>query len=289
MGSRESGKCTESVSPQTGVGCPPPSLKLVQGNGYKGEGRSSGLCRGFLLISKGENITREGMGIGCPVLVSGREPIFSRTCRCEQNNEAGLEHTFSLDTGLHWGIAGRPSQALTRLMNGTVDLYMHHASVQYLLPIGSAIRSLLCFQPIWYDTGSKAEARVIAQEKNGSATITCHLSVREGSLPTIFLLNELGGDAFSVARSKNGTEPPPTGWEPYEPSAGRWLHDPKRNIHFCIAMEAISEGVITELFWGREHTRDLCWAGYGFRITPLKSLSEVWCRYAVMFHQGEGP
>jgi hypothetical protein len=240
-------------------------------------------------MSKGENITREGMGIGCPVLVSGGETIFSRTCRYKQSNEAGLEHTFSLDTGLRWGVAGHPSRSLTRLMNGMVHLYMHHATVQYLLTIGSVFRSLLCIQPIWYDAGKKAEARVVYQAKDGSAMITCHLTAREGSLPTVFLLNELGADAFSGARSNAGEEHPPRGWEPYDPSMGRWLHDPERNIHFCIKMEAISEGVTTDLFWGREHTRDLCWAGYGFRITPLTSLSEFWCRYAVTFHHGDHP
>jgi hypothetical protein len=256
-------------------------LRFVQPGGFRGEGRSRGLSRGLIVLSGEENITREGMGIGCPVLVPDEEPIFSRTCSPLREEEGQIESLFMLDTGLGWGIHGTPVSALTRLVNGAVRLYMRFPPLQFLLPLGSAFRSLLSLRPIWYEVPVVAEVRCTYRIRDETVDITCQIQGRD--LPTIFLLNELGADTFSSAYGGGRTRTPPTGWRSYSAVDQRWLYDPARRIHFRLVWGEASEGMATHLFWGREHIGDLCWAGYGIRLTPQRSLSRASCRYSIAF------
>jgi hypothetical protein len=277
------------VLPSTEERAYPASPQIfVQAGEYRGEGRSRGLCRGLLPLANGENITREGMGIGCPVLVSRGNTIFSRTCTIDQQQDP-IKCTFLLDTSLGWGVTGHPSVVFTRLVNGIVNLYMHHPVLQPLLPIGTFFRSLLSIRPVWSAITPVAEARCTYSIDGSAVEIICRIQSRDKGLPIIFLLNEAGADAFVAAWSGDRVVDPPCGWEPYPLPEERWLYDPSRKLHFRITIEEVSEGLTADLFWGREQAGDLCWAGYGIRMIPQRPLPEASCRYTVAFNQEHSP
>jgi hypothetical protein len=211
---------------------------------------------------------------------------ISRTCNPVQEDEGRIECIFGLDTGMGWGTNEHPSPVLTWLVNRTINLYMHVPLLQSLLPIGSAFRSLFLIRPIWYEIPTVAEARYTYRVRKNSVEIACRIYGKGRDLPTIFVLNEVGADAFSAAYGAGKVIAAPHGWEPYPHSDERWLYDPSRRLHFHIALEEVSEGMAAHLFWGREKARDLCWAGYGIRMEPQRPLSAAMCRYSVVFNRG---
>ncbi|MDD1679712.1 MAG: hypothetical protein LUO93_11090 [Methanomicrobiales archaeon] len=263
-----------------------PPVRFVPGGIYQGEGRSRGLSRGLLVLDKGENLTREGLGIGCPVALDYGETVFSRTHYEWKEQEGCYECTFSLDTGLGWGITGQRSRVLSQLVNGAVDLYMKHPALQPLLLIGNIFRSFFLIRPVWYEIPAKTEVEFRYQIKGDSVEITCRIHGHGWDLPTICLLNELGGEAFCTSWSEGEEVAPPRGWECYPHPLEQWLFDPSRGLHFRIALGRVSEGIATHLFWGRERTRDLCWAGYGIELVPERLITTATCRYTVTVSRG---
>jgi hypothetical protein len=254
---------------------------------YIGEGRSRGLSRGLLVLAGGQNIIREGMGIGCPAALCKGETIFSRTRIGDRKDGDWIEYSFILDTGFGWGITRRPSRALTWLMNKTTSLYMRHPDLQPLLLVGSAFRAILFISPRLYSVTPMAKVQFRYYVQGNAVDITCKIHACENDLPTVFLLNEAGADAFTGAWCKNGLILPPSGWEPYPSSSEKWFYDPTRNLHFRITPGEVSEGITAQLFWGRERTRDLCWAGYGIRLVSDRKLATATCRYTIAFVKGE--
>jgi hypothetical protein len=272
-----------------GSGQQRPPVIFAWAEEYRGEGRSQGLSRGLLVLAGEENVIREGMGIGCPAVLSNGEPVFSRTCYLKKREKDQIECTFLLDTALKWGITGRPSRLLTGLVNRTVDLYMRHPALQPLLPLGSGFRSLFLIRPFWFDVSPVAEVQYRYRVKEGSAEMDCRIHGFGRNLPVIYLLNEVGADAFAATWCGGKTLAPPRGWEPCLIPTERWFYDPSRDLHFRVVMKEVSEGMSMHLFWGREKTRDLCWAGYGIQLVPERPLVTATCSYTVTFERSRGP
>ena len=105
---------------------------------------------------------------------------------------------------------------------------------------------------------------------------------------TVCLLNELSAEWFTGSVRNGEVGPPPPGWEaidPHDPPAH--LYDPVHGLRFTITAPSVSPPVPTRLFWGRERTGDLCWAGFCLELGPLDALQEpLEARYSIDFTGG---
>jgi hypothetical protein len=262
------------------------TITISADGSYPGEGRSRDLARGLLVYADGRNLTREGMGIGCPAAKTERHTLFSRTCSTLRTDRDHIHKIFRIDTGIGWGILGRLSPALTRMNNTTVDLYMRYPPLQHLLPLGAGFRTLFGIKPVRYDCEPPVEAHFEYVIQGSRIEISCRLQALRGGLPTIYLLNELGANAFRNGWLDGRPIPPPKGWEPIPSNPQAALYDPARRLCFRIGQVTVSEGMNARLYWGRERLMELCWAGYEIELDPGDpAIAEACCRYAISFDQ----
>lgn len=257
------------------------SIRFVHDSHYRGEGRSHGLARGLLVFDNEKNLTREGMGIGSPVILAGGNTYFSRSCYSAYSDEDTRTSSFLLDTGLDWGFGEHPVRSLTYLINRTVNVYLQHPSLQSFLPAGSMVRSLLGIRPIWHTVLPLGEIYFEYRVCYPEVEISCHIIRLVENVSSIILLNELGADVFTHVWSEGRICAPPSGWDRWPHDA--WLYDPVHRLHFRIALEEVSPSVNADIFWGREHIMDLCWAGYGIALEGR--LTGSTCRYIVTIEE----
>ncbi|MCC7565762.1 MAG: hypothetical protein KO206_05740 [Methanomicrobiaceae archaeon] len=264
-------------------------IAISSGDTYRGEGVSSGLARGLVVHCGGRNVTREGLGIGTPVLRSDRFTFFSRRIRTERLSGNRITRIFSIDTRLVWYIGGRQSFRLTRLSERLSDLYMRYPPLQRGIALVPRIRTFCGISPAFEDIPPLAEARFDYAVSRGAVTVSCRIRSLQGVLPRIYLLNELAGDTFRAGRDQGSTIPPPPGWQEIgRPLPSPALCDPESTLWFRLASLAVRGDVPARVFWGREDAGDICWAGFEIELAPPRgTATEVDCRYRIEFDRGE--
>lgn len=251
---------------------------------HGGEGISLGLARGPVVMFRGENLAAEGMGIGAVAARDGHATYFGRAWTGN-----GLERTFDLDTRMAWSYRGRPSAVLSRSIEAAVGVYKRMPCLQ---PI--AVRSFLPLRrafgidPVFETAPSAGRVTVSLECREGRAAVRAGIEPPSRPGTTVCLLNELSADVFSASLRDGRIGPPPPAWEPLtDGGASPLLYDPVRDLCFGLAVDAVPDGVPWRLFWGRERTADLCWAGFALEVGPLaKGIGRVDVRYTVRIDHG---
>jgi len=235
----------------------------------------------MLVIFDGKNITGEGMGIGAVALKGSRFFCFSRTCATREQGPGVIEKEFLIDSRMIWGRKNSPSIPLTRVLDRVADWYMRWPALQPLLCFSSPVRSALGLKPFFEPIPPVAEARFTYRFNGDKVEVSCSIRPLGEHFTSVVILNELAADTFTHAFSDGEATSPPSGWLQFEP--GYELYDPVQQIRFGISYSDGERSVPGKLFWGREYTRELRWAGFGIEIPgneesdePLSCSYEVW-------------
>lgn len=266
------------------------TIRIVPGGNYEGTGRSRGLARGLLVFFGDLNLTGEGMGIGGVAVRDRTCTYFSRSWNDRTDDGDGFGRTYTLDTRISWIFMGRPSPLLTRWIESAVGAYMRLPSLQSLLlrplpPLRSALGIDSCFETV--PPVGEVSVTCAVQGGHVDVRVEVHPPIKPGS--TVCLLNELSAEWFSAAVRNREIAPPPPGWEAIDPhDPPTYLYDPEHGVRFTLTGPSVSSPAPSRLFWGRERTRDLCWAGFCLELGPLEDLQEpLEARYDIDF-SGDG-
>ena len=263
-----------------------PALTFLADDRYVGEGVSLGLARGLLGCYRGRNITQEGMGLGTVALRLGPFTYFAGTCETRTLAEGQFTKTFSLDRRLMWSLGKRSSVTLTRLFESTADWYMRWPRLQHaVLEVTTLIRRTLglkqCFQPV----DAVASGSFSYQVQGRRLTVHGRVDSLLGCLGKVFIMNELGADFFPRGL-KGGTQiPPPSGWQVLPATMPTpALYNDREGVGLLLGDCATAGNVPFRIFWGRERTADLCWAGFELELNcaPVPATT-VACRYVLEF------
>jgi hypothetical protein len=264
------------------------TIRIVPGAGYSGEGISQGLARGLLVYYGDQNITGEGMGIGSIALRDQECTYFSRSWT-DTKVDGVLIRTFTLDTRMRWSIRGKPSSVLTRWIESGISAYMQLPHLQGLLMLPVLpLRTLIGIHPLFETIPSRG--KISFTYRVAANHVEVHVEIHElvGPQHTLYLLNELSAAWFTAGWEEKQLSPPPPGWEKVSlahlPVS---LVDPVHGIRFSLDKPSVNLPVPLTIFRGREHTGDLCWAGFCIELGPLdtlKGLPEV--RYSISFATG---
>jgi len=251
---------------------------------YRGEGDSEGLSRGILVFSDEMNMTGEGMGIGSIAVKKKGHTYFSARNATREVENGIIEKTFYLDTWRAWAQNGRTSPCLTRFMEYAANLYMAIPSLQSLLFLRSPLYGTLSIHPVLEQIPPVARARFRYGFTHGRIDVSCTIQSCDGDLPRVFLLNELGGDIFCRSVRNGSPAPPPSGWRAYTDHSSV-LCSQHRDICFRLSDVVVGCNASFRLFWGRERTDSLRWAGFEIMIDPCNGTKEVSCSYVVHIGQ----
>jgi hypothetical protein len=263
-------------------------IRIVPGAGYPGEGISHGLARGLLVYYGDQNITGEGMGIGSIALRDREYTYFSRSCT-DSEKDGVLRRTFTLDTRMMWSIRGKTSSLLTHWIESGISAYIQLPRLQgiIMLPV-LPIRMLLGIHPIFETIPPRG--KVIFTYRVIGNCVEVHVKIQGSIRPqdTLCLLNELSAAWFTTGWDGKQIAPPPPGWEKVSPdNLPVSLVDPLHSIRFFMDKPSVSHPVPLTIFLGREHSGDLCWAGFCIELGPLdgsQGLPEV--SYSIGFVTG---
>ncbi len=263
-------------------------IRIVPGAGYTGEGKSQGLARGLLVYYGDRNITGEGMGIGSIALRDQEFTCFSRSCT-DSEEDGVLKRTFTLDTRMMWGIRGKPSSFLTRWIENGISAYMQLPRLQgiIILPM-FPLRTLLGIHPLFETIPPRGKVTFTYRITGHHVEVHAEIHVPIGPQDTLCLLNELSAASFTAGWDGKQPAAPPPGWEKISlAQLPVSLFDPAHGIRFFMDKPSVSPPVPLTMFRGREHTGDLCWAGFCIELGPLERserLPEV--RYCIGFATG---
>jgi len=266
------------------------TIRIVPGAGYTGEGKSQGLARGLLVYYGDRNITGEGMGIGSIALRDRNYTCFSRSWT-DSEEDGVLRRTFTLDTRMIWGIWGKPSSLLTRLVESGISTYMQHPRLQgsIMLPV-FPLRTLLGIHPLLETIPSRGTVSFTYRITANQVEVHAEIHVPVGPRDTLCLLNELSAAWFTAGWDGKRVDVPPPGWEKVRPDQlPVSLVDPLHGIRFFMEKPIVSYPVPLAMFRGREQSGDLCWAGFCIELGPLEGSRELPdVRYSIGFATGEG-
>ena len=245
-------------------------IRIISDSTYQGEGISKGLARGLLVYYGDQNLTGEGMGIGSIAIRDHECTCFSRTWT--DVSEAGvLKRTFTLDTRMRWSIRGKPSNLLTRWIEYGISAYMQLPRFQssIMLPV-SPLSTLLDIHPLFETIPSRGKVTFMYRVTGNTVEVQVEINAPVRPQDTLCLLNELSAAWFTVGWDGKRPVSPPPGWE--KVSSAQLpvsLVDPVHGIRFFIGQPSVSPPVPFTIYRGREHTGDVCWAGFCIELGPL--------------------
>lgn len=239
----------------------------------------------MLVLLDKKNITGEGMGIGAIALKGPRFFCFSRTCTTREVRPGVIEKTFLIDSRLLWGRGNAPSVPVTLVLQRIAEWYMRWSVLQPLLRFSSPARITLGLRSFFEIIPPVAEARFTYRIDGDKVEVSCSIRSLGERFTSIVILNELAADTFTHAFSGGHVTPPPSGWLQFEPGCD--LYDPVRGLRFSISYTDPDQSVPGKLFWGREYTKELRWAGFGIEIPGNEGSDEpLSCSYEVWFTRG---
>lgn len=223
------------------------------------------LARGLGVSLDGRDLVEGGMGLGCPALRLGDRTFFSSSRGARNgNSETTFRKDFPLDCQWTWASRGKPRPATNRLFHACSDFYMGHPKAQpFLLPLARLpgllprigkeavpVAPVALFHSDYALSGNRIE-------------ISWTIESLDGFLPRVFVLNELGGRAFSQGWENGRRIPPPSGWVPL-PLEDPWpaLFSPGFNLLFALEEFSVEGPAKVFLRWGREMGARLSWSGF---------------------------
>jgi hypothetical protein len=238
----------------------------------------------MLVFADGRNITGEGMGIGAVVLKDRRFSYFSLNCNTVVHAPDFIEKTFFVDSRMIWRRGAASSMALTWCMERVNEGYMRSPRLQSLLCLGSHTKRFLGMNPVFEPIPPIAESHFTYRIAGDRIDVSCTIRPLARPLPSVFILSELAADSFTCAFFRGEVMKPPPGWTRHEP--GNDLYDPVHRLRFIFSSEPLGESVPSTVWWGREHTRNLRWAGYSIEIPEFhRDMAPVSCSYSISLHE----
>jgi hypothetical protein len=256
-------------------------------------GKSHGLSSGLRVGYDSRDITQEGMGIGSLALKTDHSTYFPSTCRTEIIAPRKIHKTFRIDTRLSVCYGNHPSRFLSLVSEKMVDWYMNHPLFQKMfLGIGPPIQRLLHLSFRRETIQPLAEALFTYDIDELTVTISCRLSLHREMACRVYILNELGADYFTRSLKNGVISAPPSGWEPITLPAlsPPTLYDDKNQIQFLIRDYRSDPAVPLRLFWGREKSPSLCWAGFEIELEMRAGrIHDPVITYAVELREGGLP
>ena len=260
-------------------------IRIIPDSICQGEGISQGLARGLLVYYGDCNLTGEGMGIGSIALRDQEYTYFSRSW--SDSTEAGvLKRTFTIDTRMRWSIRGKPSGLLTRWIESGIGAYMQLPRLQSIImrPV-LPLRTLLSIHPLFETIPPRGRVIFTYRVTGPHVEVHVEMNVAVRHQDTLCLLNELSAAWFTAGWDGKRTASPPPGWEKVSSTQlPVSLVDPAHGIRFFMGQPSVNPPVPFTMYRGREHTGDLCWAGFCIELGPLddsQGLPEV--RYCIGF------
>jgi hypothetical protein len=252
---------------------------------YPGEGISVGIARGILVQYRGTNIVQEGLGIGNLALKKGLMTYFGSTCNTIQLSETQFRKTFFIDSVMMWQKNGKLSIFLTKLLDLLAQFYMVFPPLQnkLFLETGTLLRNLFKLNPQMIKTTPVAEAHFNYIIKADELVVECEIKSLARYLDKVFILNELGADYFRNGIKDEKVIPAPTGWRYLSSNpVSTAFYNPGCNLSFSIKNITVKDHFPYKVFWGREKTKDLSWAGFEFEFDFWNKKTESFgCRYTV--------
>lgn len=266
-------------------------ISFITDDTFRGEGASDGLSRGLLAFFDSHNITQEGMGIGAIALRTDKFTYFSNTCKTEVIDSTKIAKTFLINKRLMKSFLGRPSEMLTWLYQKATNLYMALPLLQnILLSFSGRISNYTKTTTHFEDIEPAGEAEVVYLINKNIVSVNCNIML-SGRLPCkVYILNELGADFFHAGLVGKIVSPPPSGWQRLPkimPTPS--FYNAQHNVQFLVSNLISQHNVPIDIFWGREKTEHLCWAGFDFELdcSQIKSQT-INCNYTVeLIHHGK--
>ena len=266
-------------------------VELVSDDRYLGDGISAGLSRGLLVTVNGQNIVGEGVGLGSIATRYGGYSYFSRQVTTRTPDPGTFVKIFQIETRMTWAYKGRISYPLTRCLEFIADCYMAMPFLQFLVALESPLKSWLSLIPVLEPVTPLVTAQFmyrIDRVQEGRIFISCQIRSLNGPLPELFILNELGAATFTHSLTGEVPGSPPFGWRRIPERGGASLYSPEYGLVFSIITGSVVSDADTSLFWGREATENLHWAGFEIRVRPrsldARTLS---CSYEIELKQAE--
>ena len=156
-----------------------------------------------------------------------------------------------------------------------------------MLPV-FPLRTLLGIHPLFETIPSRGTVTFTYRVTGHHVEVHAEIHVPVGTQDTLCLLNELSAAWFTAGWDGKQPAAPPPGWEKVSPDQlPVSLVDPVHGIRFFMDKPSVSPPVPFTIFRGREHTGDLCWAGFCIELGPLDGSQEFpEVRYSVGFATG---
>jgi hypothetical protein len=224
------------------------------------------------------------MGIGAVALKDRSFSYFSLNCNTVVHAPDLVEKTFFIDSRMIWGLGVFSSVPLTWCLERVNDVYMRSPGLQILLCPGSHTKRFLGLNPVFEPIPSMAKAQFTYRIAGSQIDVSCTIHPLAGPLPSVFILSELAADSFTHAFSKGNAMKPPSGWVRHE--SGNDLYDPVHHIRFTFSPQSLGRSVPSTVWWGREHTKNLRWAGYSIEIPECdRGMVPISCSYTICLHE----
>jgi len=251
-------------------------IDIRAGDTYPGEGISRGLARGLQVTYQDCNLTGEGMGIGSIALRDHAFTYFSRSFT-DSVEHGRVTRTFSIDTRMMWGIHGKPSSLLTRLIEYATRFYMRipRAQVLLMLPV-FPLRTLFGIHPTFEPVSPRGKVTFSYLVKGNTIEVQVSKGEPLEKQEKLFLLNELSARWFVAGWRHGRRTAPPPGWERIsQDDLPVSFHDPVHGIRFFLDGVSVPPAIPFAIFQGREYGKDLAWAGFCIQIGPADTIQNL--------------
>lgn len=244
-------------------------IRIVTDENYTGEGISQGLARGLLVYYQDCNLTGEGMGIGSIALRDIHYTYFSRSWTDAVDGEI-LTRTFFIDTRMIWSIQEKQVFLLTRLIEYATRIYMRLPRAQKILMIPVfPLRTLLGIHPVFETISPLGKVRCTYKVNGNDIEVEVCMEDPLKEHEILFLLNELSARWFTDGCEKGRQTYQIPAWERISSvNLPVSLFDPVHRIRFFLNRPSVPDYIPFSVYRGREHTEDLCWAGFCIQLGP---------------------
>ena len=251
---------------------------------YAGEGISLGIARGILVKYNNLKIVGEGTGIGSLALKNKLLTFFPTTCKTVQLSKTQFRKTFLIDSVMLWQLNDRPSRLLTALIELMANGYMFFPGFQNrLLKTGTFLRRLFKITPLIKKIPPVAEASFKYSIDSDEISVECDISSLQGYFSKAYILNELDADYFQYGIVNGENVAAPSGWNLIDSvSQHNAFYCRDYFLSFLIKKIEFKNNVPYKIFWGREKSKDLSWAGFELESDCRnKKIKKISCSYIV--------
>ncbi|MBI0582621.1 MAG: hypothetical protein ISF22_00180 [Methanomassiliicoccus sp.] len=259
-------------------------LTFINDDTRPGTGMSSEISRGLSVHRDGEDLLQEGLGLGAIALKKGGVTYFPTSSTTWRDGPLIIKE-FPVDSAL---IFESPILPLSRLMSlyglGT-RVYMTLPRFQdRLLEMRSRLFSKFEVRPVFRRTAPLATAIFTYLPGDGSVAVGVTVRSTNGPLPEVFIMNELGAGHFDSSMVNGTVGSAPTGWceLPWAMPTPA-LADVRGGTTFRLERVRCGDGAEPRLYWGRERSEDLCWAGFEIELSNLDGRPAMSLDYEVRF------